>query len=132
MNTDIYPLFLKTNGDTINTLADIIYLNPKYSYALGLFGIQGKVIPFNKDENLYLCCDIIGQAHVGNIKLPCLDIIKSQERGGNIIMLPSKVMWVGIVRHKISSIRLYITNEKGHIASLKNCQLNCKLLIIHS
>lgn len=130
MTSQVYPLFLKTEGDTVNTLADIIHLNPRKSYGIGLFGLYGKLTRNNKDDNLYLCCDIISQAHVGSIKLPCLDIIKSKEKSGALSLSIPKIMWLNIVRYKISTIRLYITDENGEIASLKTCQLNCKLLII--
>jgi hypothetical protein len=131
MNPNVYPLFLKTEGDTVNLLGDIIHLNPKQKYGIGLFNLNGKVVP-QKKENIihYLCCDIVGQAHVGSSKLPCLEIVKPNYKTGFVNSNNTKVMWLSINRHKIPSIRLYLTNEHGELSSLKSCHLDCKLLIV--
>lgn len=130
MNPETFPLFLQTDGDTVNTLANVIHLNPKKRYGLGLFGVHGKILSNKPNEILYLCCDIVSQAYVANVKLPCLDLIKGSQKTGTVSISTPKIMWVSVIRHKISTVRLYITNDKGELASLKSCLLSCKLLII--
>ena len=79
-------------------------------------------------QNLYLCCDIIKESTVGNIKLPVLRYIKLKK--GRIIGDIYNVIWLNVIRPSISSIRLYIADDTGKIISFKGNTLNCMLLFI--
>ena len=118
-------LYLETNGDSI-----ISYKNPlEYEgYGIGLVKIDGK-IKVQSNNNLFLCCDIIEESYVGNEKLPVLYPL-TRDENGKIDCSIYQVLYLRIIRPSISSIRLYITNEKGQIVSLSKNSLRCVLLII--
>ena len=67
-------------------------------------------------SHLYLCCDIVKESFVGNLKIPVLLCIKQKNNTfiGNVF----KVIWLKVMRPTISSIRLYICDDEGKIISL--------------
>ena len=88
----------------------------------------------NKDDlyylnDLYLCCNIINESYVDEIKLPVLRSIK-RTSSGYIQNEVSRVIWLKLNREFIPEIRLYITNNKGQIVSLPENKLNCTLLFL--
>ena len=76
---------------------------------------------------LYLCCDLCEDSNVMNVKMPVLrQIIRSQ--GGNISNPVNVLIWNKIVRDRIQSIRLYISDINGELQPLSNCLLNGTLI----
>ena len=121
-------LYLKTNGDTVNTLAETLEIE---GYGVSVIEIFGKVpLPSKyKNQPLFLCSDISQDTHVGNIKLPVLRMLKTNSNGivNNSIY---KLIWLEVVRRSISFIRLYICDINGEIISLGDKTLYCSLLLI--
>ena len=79
-------------------------------------------------DTLYLCCDIIPESTVGNIKMPVLRYLKRKK--GRVIGDIYNVIWLNVIRPSIASIRLYIADDTGKIVSLKGNTLKCTLLFI--
>ena len=118
-------IHLETNGDTtVNYEIPLEY----EGYGIGLVSIDGK-IKIMKNEDLYLCCDIIEESFIKNKKLPILYPLYRDETG--FIDCPIyNILFLRIIRPSISSIRLYICDKKGNIVSLSKNYLKCTLLIV--
>ena len=82
----------------------------------------------NNNDNLYLCCDIVEESFVGEIKMPVLRCIR--RKNGFVNTDIHHVIWLSVMRPNISSIRLYICDDSGEIVSLPRNKLNCTLLFI--
>lgn len=122
-------LYLKTNGDTVATLAETLELE---GYGVGVIEMYGKIIVENKSHGdpLFLCSDINQDSYVENIKLPVLREIRRNQKNGFVNNNINKIIWLKVTRRSISKIRLYICDAKGNIVSLKNKDLHCTLLFI--
>ena len=79
-------------------------------------------------DTLYLCCDIIPESSVGNLKMPVLRYLK--RKNGRVIGDIYNVIWLNVIRPSIASIRLYIADDRGKIVSLEGNTLKCTLLFI--
>lgn len=83
----------------------------------------------NKDRDLYLCCNIIEESFVNNVKLPVLRYLKRNSSGfinSNI----DHIIWLNVIRPEINEIRLYITDNTGKVISVPKNKLSCTLLFI--
>lgn len=65
--------YLSTNGDTTTILP---YPLEVHEYGCGLIEFNGKIKDTNNNDNLYLCCNIVEESFIGNIKMPVLRCIK--------------------------------------------------------
>ena len=102
-------IYITTTGD--NTLELPTPLDVE-GYLCGIVELAGNVV--NLKEDLFLCCDFCEESIVGNIKLPVLCCIKRNQT--EIVFNDiNHVIWLKVIRPNISSIRLYIANEKGEI-----------------
>lgn len=129
-------VYLTTDGDTTTVLPFPI---EAHNYGCGVIEMNGKLfVPKDRNnqdnnrkdnnENLYLCCNMVEDSFVGNIKMPVLRTIK--RKNGVVSGIIHKVIWLKVMRPTISNIRLYITDEKGNIVSLNRNKLNCTLLFV--
>ena len=117
-------VYLSTEGDSTTELPLPLEVE---GYGCGVVEISGK---FNsKKEDLFLCSDICEESFVGNNRLPILRALERRPNGV-IINQIHNVIWLKVMRPHISSIRLYIANEYGDIATLGKNKLNCTLLFI--
>ena len=122
-------IYLTTNGDTTTILP---YPLEVQGYGCGVFEMDGKIsLPksggnANRNNGLFLCCNIVEESFVGNIKMPVLRYIK--RKNANVSSEIQNVIWLKVMRPTISSIRLYITDEHGEIVSLPRNYLSCTLL----
>ena len=122
-------LYLSTNGDTTTVFPFPLELQ---GYGCAVIEMNGKITspksasngPY---DNLYLCCNIVEESLVGNVKMP---ILRTIIRRNNIVTSGQlqKLIWLKVMRPTISSIRLYIADNNGDIVSLPRNKLNCTLL----
>ena len=59
---------------------------------------------------LYLCCNICEESTVGNIKIPVLRYLNINLQNEIINKSTDHVIWLRVIRPKITSIRLYIAD----------------------
>lgn len=134
----VYLSFKKENGedklDKTTTLAVPIQCE---GYGCGLVEVGGKVV--SKDinnnrenrnrENLFLCCDICEDSNVQTVKMP---VIRQLHRNPNGVLTNSieNIIWLKVNRPEVTTIRMYIANSDGNLASLSSYRLNCMLLFV--
>ena len=99
-------LYLSTNGDTTTVFPFPLEIQ---NYGCALIDMNGRITSPKIDtngpcDNLYLCCNIVEESLVGNIKMPILQTIIRR----NNIVSPGQihnVIWLKVIRPSISSIR---------------------------
>lgn len=119
-------VYLSTTGDTTTVLPTPLEVQ---GYGCGVIEISGKLIPRDDNGNLYLCCNIVEESFVGSIKIPVLRYMK-RSQSGNVNSTLNHIIWLKVMRPTITSIRLYIANDKGEVVSLPDSKVNCTLLFI--
>ena len=124
-------LYLSTNGDTTTVLPYPLELQ---GYGCAVIDMNGKITSPKSGsngpyDNLYLCCNIVEESLVENVKMPILQTIIRR----NNIVSPGQIhnlIWLKVMRPSISNIRLYIADKTGDIISLSRNKLNCTLLFV--
>ena len=99
-------VYLSTKSDQTTVL---IFPSEVQGFGCRVVEIIGKVLlPKNKKDisNLYLCCNIVDESFVGNLKIPVLRCI--ERKNGVITSNINNIIWLNVMRPTISSIRLYI------------------------
>ena len=99
-------LYLTTTGDDtieLHTPLDI------EGYLCGIVESVGKLV--NLKGDLFLCCDFCEESVVHEIKIPVLRYIK-RKHTGIVYNDINHVIWMKVIRPNISSVRLYIANDK--------------------
>ena len=127
----VYLSFNKENGKDVLDQTTTLAVPIKGSgYGLGLFEVTGRLVSSDvkmKTKELYLCSDICEDSNVNEIKMP---VVRQLKRNPNGVITTSinNVVWLRINRPEISSIRMYIADSEGHLASLSSYRLSCLLL----
>ena len=157
MNSKSFVVYLRcVNGDSLNN----VFASPKNNlndFLVGVVDISGELVTgwkedptetevFFKDKpvkTLYLCSDIVSTSFVGSvhrkgISLPILRKIpiNSSKNGDdvydeNVFHIP-KVIYLNVTDNLVTSIRLYLTDDKGQHVALQSCDLNVTLLFLDS
>ena len=98
-------------------------------YGCGLISIHGNVVPTGaKKSPLYLCIDVCEDSNVGEIKMPVLRQLVRNSRG--MIIDVNNIIWLRVNRPIVRSLRVYIADSVGRLASLSTGWLSCALLFI--
>lgn len=127
ISKDSEVVYLDTDGDKTHYLLNPLEVE---RFACALIDINGKLNnnKLNKNDQLFLCSDICKDVVVGSIKLPVLRQLFRNSYGS--VLLFNHIVWLKVIRPTITSIRLYICNEKGKIVSFDKSWLQCTLLFI--
>ena len=126
MSKDMKAFYITTSGDT--TLELPIPMDIE-GYVCGIIEMNGKLSMYKGD--LFLCSDICEESVAGETVMPVLRNIKRRPNGVIINDL-THVIWLKIIRPKITSIRVYIANVRGDIMSFGDDKLKCTLLFTSS
>ena len=118
--------YLSLSGDT--TLDLPVPLDVE-GFMCGIIEMSGKLMTYKGD--LYLCSDICEESIVGDTIMPVLQNIR-RRANGVIINDVNHVIWLRLIRPKITNIRLYIANAGGEIMSFGDDKLKCTLLLTTS
>ena len=119
-------LYLSTSGDTTLELPVPIDVD---GYVCGIIEMNGKLSTYKGD--IFLCSDICEESIAGDTVMPVLRNVK-RRANGVIINDLNHVIWLKVIRPKITSIRFYIANAKGEIISFGEDKLKCTLLFTTS
>ena len=123
MTEHINVMYFSINGD--DTLELPIPLEVE-GYFCGVIEMSGKINNSTKDD-LYLCSDICEESSVGLIRMPVLRSIRRRPNG-LILNDLNHIIWLKVMRPRINTIRLYISNAKGEIVAFADNNLKCTLL----
>lgn len=115
-------LYITTSGDTTLELPVPIDVQ---GCVCGIIEINGKLSTYKGD--LFLCSDICEESIAADTIMPVLRNIK-RKPNGIIINDLNHVIWLKVIRPKITSIRFYIANAQGEIMSFGDEKLKCTLL----
>ena len=119
-------LYITTSGDTTLELPIPIDVD---GCLCEIIELNGKLSTYRGD--LFLCSDICEESIAGDTVMPVLRNIK--RRGNGVIINDiNHVIWLRVIRPKISSIHFYITNAYGEIISFGEEKLKCTLLFTSS
>lgn len=129
------PFYFNFNVDSEQNYDKTFYLPEVIStenYVCGIKHLSGKITSsVKKTERLFLCSDICQESFVNSTKIPVIcEIIRNIK--GNITNNIENVTWLKILRPNISTVRLYICDEKGKPLSLTNPILRGTLLFAYS
>ena len=131
-------IHLETKGESFTNLPETLDV---YNYGCGVIQLQGKLNSqkksdehrvndeYHNNRDLFLCCDIVEDSYVGNIKVPVLRHF-TRNGSGVIDTKIQNVIWLKVERTDISRIKLYLTDRKGEIVSFDKGHLTCTLLFI--
>ena len=115
-------LYITTSGDTTLELPIPIDVD---GYLCGIIELNGKLLTYRSD--LFLCSDICEESIAGDTVMSVLRNIK--RRGNGVIINDiNHVIWLRVIRPKISSIHFYIANAYREIMSFGEEKLKCTLL----
>lgn len=114
---------MNSSETTIN-LPRHIYLE---NMGCALFEMKGQIKP--STDSLFLCADFIQESSVGSHILTVLRRLDVDEEGF-INKAYDRLLYLPCNGKYISDIKLFITDEQGHIPSFNNCHLDCTLLFI--
>ena len=119
-------LYITTSGDTTLELPIPIDAD---DCLCGIIELNEKLSTYRGD--LFLCSDICEESIAGDTVMPVLQNIK--RRGNGVIINDiNHVIWLRVIRPKISSINFYIANAYGEIMSFGEEKLKCTLLFTSS
>lgn len=96
----------------------------------GIMELTAKVSPAPKKE-VYFCADFADNSVAGNNVMPILRRLKftqMKDKSGACKKMFNQILWVPIVRTPLNEIRLYITDEEGHLVPFDSCMLTCTLV----
>ena len=122
MSEHMKVIYITTTGDDTLELPTPLDVE---GYLCGIVELAGKVV--NLKGDLFLCSDFCEESVVGEIKLPVLRCIKRKQTG-IVYNDINHVIWLQVIRPNITSIRLYIANEKGEINTVEKSKLKCTLV----
>ena len=115
-------LYISTSGDTTLELPVPIDVD---GCVCGIIEMNGKLSSYTGD--IFLCSDICEESIARDTVMPVLCNIK-RKPNGVIINDLNHVIWLKVIRPKITSIRFYITNVRGEVISFGQEKLKCTLL----
>ena len=119
-------LYISTSGDTTLELpvpSDVEGL------VCGIIDMSGKLTTYKGD--IFLCSDICEESVAGETVIPVLQNIK-RRTNGVVVNGVNHVIWLKVIRPKLSSICFYIANARGDIMSFGDDKLKCTLLFTSS
>ena len=126
MSKNMKSLYITTSGDTTLELPVPIDVD---GCVCGIIEMNGKLSSYKGD--IFLCSDICEESIAGATVMPVLRNIK-RRTNGVIINDLNHVIWLKVIRSKITSIRFYIANAKGEMISFGEEKLKCTLLFTTS
>ena len=98
-------------------------------YVCGIIEMAGQLKRNSGD--IFLCSDICEESLAGETVMPVLRRIRC--RGDGLILNDvNHVIWLRIIRPKLTSIQFYIANGKGELMSFGEDKLKCTLLFTSS
>ena len=115
-------LYISTSGDTTLELPVPIDVD---GCVCGIIEMNGKLSSYTGD--IFLCSDICEESIARDTVMPVLHNIK-RKPNGVIINDLNHVIWLKVIRPKLTSIRFYITNVRGEVISFGQEKLKCTLL----
>ena len=126
MSKNMKSLYVSTSGDT--TLELPVPLDVK-GFVCGIIDMSGKLTTYKGD--IFLCSDICEESVAGETVMPVLRNIKSRTNGV-VVNDVNHVIWLKVVRPKLSSIHFYIANARADIMSFRDDKLKCTFLFTSS
>ena len=126
MSKNMKSLYISTSGDT--TLELPVPLDVE-GFVCGIIDMSGKLSTYKGD--IFLCSDICEESVAGETVMPVLQNIKRRSNGV-VVNDVNHVIWLKVIRPKLSSICFYIANARGHIMSFGDDKLKCTLLFTSS
>ena len=126
MSKNMKSLYISTSGDT--TLELPVPLDVE-GLVCGIIDMSGKLTTYKGD--IFLCSDICEESVAGETVIPVLQNIK-RRTNGVVVNGVNHVIWLKVIRPKLSSICFYIANARGDIMSFGDDKLKCTLLFTSS
>ena len=126
MSKYMKSLYISTSGDMTLELPVPLEVD---GYVCGIIEMAGQLK--RNPGDIFLCSDICEESLAGETVMPVLRRIR--RRGDGLILNDvNHVIWLRIIRPKLTSIRFYIANGKGDIMSFGDEKLKCTLLLTSS
>ena len=126
MSKFMKSFYISTSGDTTLELPVPVDVD---GCVCGVIEMNGRLSTYKGD--IFLCSDICQESFAGDTIMPILRNIK-RKNNGIIINDLNHVIWLKVIRPKITSIRFYIANVKGEIMSFGEEKLKCTLVFTSS
>ena len=131
-------IYGQSKGNTITYFSEPYSFDNSECCVVELVGTIRQSRKFAKDS-LFLCCDFceestvaifpIDRTEIFNkcVQLPILRRIHVNTKGKLIHASMVHPIWVKVIPKLMTSMRLYITNQKGEQVSFDECNLQCTL-----
>lgn len=113
-----------------NSIGSVLGFTPQYLFDPGSTHISNRVINIQTINSLRIDCDLItGSYHNGSGTHTIYEFDPSVDPGYKIAEQPKHLIYLPIVRHRISTISLTIKDQEGKLIDFRGENITCRLHI---